>query len=892
MSQYKDMVIPDELDDIIAYMRDVDSYREELSMLGHTWDLLTILGQMTGGGTDMTTTREAFKTLTEQMIANLGHQTLEKTVQDMTAKAQVTVDLIIRNLFERTADIGFLATDDDIRDFLRSRENNQQAISKLDFPESSVEINNKNGTAVIARFQEYVAKYSVYHNIILLDTDGNVVAQLDQNNPVKFSSDPLLAESIQTQNDYVETFRHSDLLPDEDESLIYSYRVTENNQPGSPVLGVLCLCFRFDNEMEGIFRNLSSDDDWSVLTLLDKQGKVISSNSPHQIPVGTEMEMVLDQKYKIVKFSGRRYLAKTVATHGYQDFYGLGWYGHAMLPLDVAFESTGSQSIKSIDEKILNSVLNNQELFSKEIQEIPINAEKIQSDLDRTVWNGNIATKERVDNNSNIASKVLLWEISNTGLKTKKVFERSIENLHETVVSTYLSDVEFLASLSINIMDRNLYERANDCRWWALTSEFRRILGKDIISQKEAQRITDILAYINGLYTVYTNLFVYDKSGKVIAVSNPSEQHLVGTTLKESWVSETAILKNSQSYSVSPFDKTALYSGEHSYIYNASIKDLKDTRHVIGGIGIVFDSEPEFKAMLMDSLPRDHQGELINGCFGVFTDNEGIVISSTSELINPGEKLPVDASLFTLKKGESSAKIVELNGYYYAVGIKSSNGYREFKGQDDNYKNEVFGFIFMELDKIDTNHQASSQTSATKVRSSNTHLMPSEEYVEIASFYIGNKWYGIKAENVIEAIAFSRVSVIPGLTDTVLGSLFFNGKPILIFNPGEILGAHPDMDSSNLQVVIFKTATSTVGIVVDSLGEIPKIENTRLGKEANPFVDSDRFIEGLVELGSKQEGSSMLIILNPDELGNRSAVDSAVSEEIEALELSNMRKAS
>ncbi len=892
MGQYKDMVIPNELDDIIAYMRDVDSYREELSMLGHTWDLLTILGQMTGGGTDMTTTRKAFKTLTEQMIANLGHQTLEKTVQDMTAKSQVTVDLIIRNLFERTADIGFLATDDDIRDFLKSREQDGDAVSQRDFPDSSEETNNESGAAVIARFREYVAKYSVYHNIILLDTNGNVVAQLDQDNPVKFSSDPLLAESIQTQHDYVETFRHSDLLPNEDESLIYSYRVTETNHAGSRVLGVLCLCFRFDNEMEGIFQTLSSDEDWSVLTLLDKQGKVISSNSPHQIPVGSKMEMVLDQKHKIIKFSGRRYLAKTVATHGYQGFNGLGWYGHVMLPLDVAFESTGSQSIKAIDEQILNSVLKNQELFSKEIQEIPVNAEKIQSDLDRTVWNGNIATKESVDSNSNIASKVLLWEISNTGLKTKKVFERSIENLHETVVSTYLSDVEFLASLSTNIMDRNLYERANDCRWWALTSEFRRILGEDIISQKDAQGITDILTYINGLYTVYTNLFVYDKSGKVIAVSNPSEQHLVGTTLKESWVSETAMLKNSQSYSVSSFNKTALYSGEHSYIFNASIKDLKDTRHVIGGIGIVFDSEPEFKAMLTDSLPRDNQGELINGCFGVFTDNEGTVISSTSEILQPGEKLQVEASLFSLNKGESSAKIIELNGFYYAVGIKSSNGYREFKGKDDNYKNEVFGFIFMALDKINAHDQTPAQSSITKVRSSNTHLLPSEEYVEIASFYIGNKWYGIRAESVIEAIPFSRVSVIPGLTDTVLGSLFFNGKPILIFNPGEILGAYPDMDSSNLQVVIFKAGKGTVGIVVDSLGEIPKIENARLGKEANPFVDSDRFIDGLVELGSKQEGSSMLIVLNPDELGNRSSVDSEVSEKIEALELSSMRKAS
>jgi len=37
----------------------------------------------------------------------------------MEAKAQVAVDIVIRNLFERTADIGFLATDDDIREFIR-----------------------------------------------------------------------------------------------------------------------------------------------------------------------------------------------------------------------------------------------------------------------------------------------------------------------------------------------------------------------------------------------------------------------------------------------------------------------------------------------------------------------------------------------------------------------------------------------------------------------------------------------------------------------------------------------------------------------------------------------------------------------------------------------------
>lgn len=33
-------------------------------------------------------------------------------------KAQTTIDIFIRNLFERTADVGFLATDDDLVAFM------------------------------------------------------------------------------------------------------------------------------------------------------------------------------------------------------------------------------------------------------------------------------------------------------------------------------------------------------------------------------------------------------------------------------------------------------------------------------------------------------------------------------------------------------------------------------------------------------------------------------------------------------------------------------------------------------------------------------------------------------------------------------------------------------
>ena len=40
---------------------------------------------------------------------------------------------------------------------------------------------------------------------------------------------------------------------------------------------------------------------------------------------------------------------------------------------------------------------------------------------------------------------------------------------------------------------------------------------------------------------------------------------------------------------------------------------------VNGGIAIVFDSTPQFKAMLDDTLPKNLEGEVVEGTFAIFT---------------------------------------------------------------------------------------------------------------------------------------------------------------------------------------------------------------------------------------------------------------------------------
>src|SRR5574343_1778286 len=305
------------------FMSSLHTDQNKLREIQSVYDNLTLLGQLLGAGTDITSMRTDFNELAGVLLNQLAIELRKKAVMSLGSSAGVAIDILTRNLFERTADIGFLAMDDDIRSFAEAVEKDPEAAN-----------NPMHLCALTSRFGEYVKKYSVYHNIILLAPDGKVLVQLDSNNPVTCSHDRLIGESLTTSAAYVETYRHTDLLPhmqsDEDTPLIYSYRVM--SEDGSHPVGVLCLCFRFQDECQRIFENLVSDDDWTVITLLDQEGRIIASSDIYQFPVGAKMERVLDDECRIVRFMGREYLATTRPTHGYQGYQGPGWLGHALAP--------------------------------------------------------------------------------------------------------------------------------------------------------------------------------------------------------------------------------------------------------------------------------------------------------------------------------------------------------------------------------------------------------------------------------------------------------------------------------------------------------------------------------------------------------------------------------
>ncbi|MDP2111459.1 MAG: chemotaxis protein CheW [Thiobacillus sp.] len=864
MASYKGVDVDEGLIDLIGFMDRAEETRESLQSLRSVWDNLTLLGHLSGTATDMSDTRSAFQELSSGLLNQLGCETLKKTTLAMKSKAQVAVDIMIRNLFERTADIGFLAMDDDVREYLekfaplKSRVIGEEARLELEQSEASLR----------TRFREYVQKYSVYANIVLLDVDGNVLLQLDENNPVRSSSDPLIAESLATSQSYVETFRHSDLLPGQAESLIYSYRVTSPNGKGK--LGVLCLCFRFANETEGIFANLVGPSDWSVVTLLDRRGVVIASSDQYHVPVGARLEHDLTRSWKVTRFGGRAYLSATRATQGYQGYMGPGWYGHVMLPLEHAFEQEPAREEECIPDSALEAVMRNPRLFSEELRGIPDQAARIQRALNRSVWNGNVSQHGERKALNPAFSKVLLWEISNTGLKTQDVFDQSIRNLHQTVVSSILQDGQFQAALAIDIMDRNLYERANDCRWWALAPVFRRVLSSASKDDAELSAVAETLVHINELYTVYDNLVVFDRGGRVLAVSNPQYQSLCGQVLNEEWVRQTLSLSDSQRYAVSEFAASPLYKGLHTYIYGAAIHSQTAARNVVGGIGIVFDAAPQFSAMLLDALPRDEAGGVPGGCFGVFADRERRVIASTLDELTPGMPLELDGLFFRLGNGEWKSGIAVFNGHYYAVGACMSKGYREYKGADDAYENDVVALIFTPLGERKQDKRRVASPPRARLQSREIKSAGGGECVEIATFYVDSHWLGIPTAHVVEAIDVKGLTRVPGAANGLLGYIMFRDQLIPVVGLWGMLGKEDQRHASREpQIIVMRQAAgsdSLLGVMVDELGEIPEVPLDRIEKVSSMLEGGNGLAESLIKPGTGKDTGEMIVVFSVDRL--------------------------
>jgi chemotaxis signal transduction protein len=364
-------------------------------------------------------------------------------------------------------------------------------------------------------------------------------------------------------------------------------------------------------------------------------------------------------------------------------------------------------------------------LDNDELSRIRTEVDAINADLRRVVWNGRLVAG--ATGGAQARLKAVLQQINEAGTRTRDRVGIAIRDLYVSSLGRTVHQAHDLARLAADIMDRNLYERANDCRWWALSPVLQASLARPA-DTPGGQRLNALLATINGLYTVYTRLLVFDASGAIRGVSNDDADHpLQGSALPPDLLEATLKLSDSQRYAVSPFGLTPLSGGLPTYVYLAAVRPPQGGNPV-GGIAIVFNAEREFRAMLQDVLDGRHG-------IAAFVDAEGRVVSSTEPSHAIGEPLPFS----------SAAGIIELADANYAVSSAPAAGYREFKSSD-GYRNGVVAVVALRLGALERRRMALFDRSLRALPSG-----PHPLRRELALFQVGSSRYGLPTHAVLEA---------------------------------------------------------------------------------------------------------------------------------------------
>lgn len=821
----------------LPYMPDVERCELSLRELNQMWRLIESSAKMNCPAEArlllpaMVATRTGFAHLEQALIANLVQEKVRHVLAELGTQARYAIDILVRNLFERTADVGFLATDVELCRFVADQTSGN---AESNAPEAARQ-----------RLAAYRNKYTVYDEILLLAPDGRVLVQADGASPVTHSSDPLLAATLASDG-YLETFRATDLRPGKAQALVYSHRML-HPQSGAPI-GVLCLCFHFEHEMAAIFEAYRDASLRANMLLLDAHDRVISSADPLWIPTGVRVPVNHDGAAQPLLFGGRAYLVRTFRAEGYQGYPGpAGWKAQLMVPLDLAFGSDNADAMGGADAQLIQGLLSHAQAFSPSLHELMSAVTRTTRTIERIVWNGKVTSAASASANGNAHAaagestgvnklNIILDQITETGQRSDAVFSRSIEDLYQTVLASSISEAELTSQLLVDILDRNLYERANDCRWWALTAQLRHGLAEPSSAQTAA--MGQVLNHINSLYTVYARLLVYDRSGRIVA--STGDQGALGTQIDTDTLSHVCALRTDLDHHAEVFAPSALYGGAATFIYHAAIRHPVQQATVVGGIGIVFDAQPELLNMLRSGVAgREHM-------HAYFITPEARILACTDSACKPGDTLAVNPTLLAAAQADntqantsnSTSQIMEHAGQYVIAACTRATGYREFRGAD-GVEQPVLALLLKSFGPVRTASElaelAASGAAATRVE------RLSDSGPDFAIFYAGGALMALRALHIQEAVPFSRVQRAASNQPARIGMLSVplagaQKHFVWVFDLALLATGRAGRVTENSQVMLVRMGSGTIGLLVDDLHSVQQFDASEM--TASPLSDN------------------------------------------------------
>lgn len=155
-----------------------------------------------------------------------------------------------------------------------------------------------------------------------------------------------------------------------------------------------------------------------------------------------------------------------------------------------------------------------------------------------------------------------------------------------------------LARNAIELIDRNLYERTCDVRWWATDSAVVDAAADPC--EERVRYAAKRLGVILNAYTVYLDLWLCDREGRVIANGRPERYDVRGRDVShEAWFRRAVGLASGDDYAAADVAVQPLLGGAQVATYGASVRENGEAYgRPLGVLAVHFDWEPQARAIV------------------------------------------------------------------------------------------------------------------------------------------------------------------------------------------------------------------------------------------------------------------------------------------------------
>ncbi len=156
-----------------------------------------------------------------------------------------------------------------------------------------------------------------------------------------------------------------------------------------------------------------------------------------------------------------------------------------------------------------------------------------------------------------------------------------------------------LALNAIDIIDRNLYERTCDVRWWATDAAVVACVSER--NPETAQHAGRRLRVILDAYTVYLDIWICDSAGQVLANGRPERYPgaKAVSVAREPWFVEAMRLKSGDDYVAGDIKALPVFGNAPVATFATAIReDGASKGKPLGVLGIHFDWKPQAQAVI------------------------------------------------------------------------------------------------------------------------------------------------------------------------------------------------------------------------------------------------------------------------------------------------------